>query len=90
MALERANFSDLAALRVIAEHGTTSEQLAAFHRLVEGLSRVRRLDVYYQESGCDCCSGEYERIPDTHGTYVEADSISEVIRYGATSPLTEG
>lgn len=79
MARERPHFRDMEALLVIAQHGTQAEQLAAFQRMVEAIARLERVDVTFYESGCDCCSGTYERRVDDWGPYVVADRIVEVL-----------
>lgn len=72
--------TELAALRNAVEYGTNAEQLQILHRLLDGLATVDRMDVYYRESGCDCCSGDYTRDIDNHGEYVLAEELTGVLR----------
>ncbi len=75
--------TELAALRVIAETGTPEEQALVLRRLLDSLATVDRVDVYYRESGCDCCSGDYQTDVDTYGAYVQSDELVEALRDAA-------
>lgn len=87
---EQFHFRDIEALLVIAQHGTQPEQLEAFQRLVEGLARLRRVDVTFHEAGCDCCSGDYERSESFFGEYVVADRITEALAAATKRRIQSG
>jgi hypothetical protein len=88
--MDRQHFRDIEALLRISQHGTQAEQLEAFHRLVEALSWLRRVDVTFHEAGCDCCSGDYERSEVLFGEYVVADRITEVLARAVKRPIQPG
>lgn len=75
--------TDAALLLATATDDDTHDAARRLVYLLERLASLGRCDVYYNESGCDCCSGDYERIPDTHGAYVEADDVVSALREAA-------
>ncbi|AMQ66069.1 hypothetical protein AAY80_244 [Stenotrophomonas phage vB_SmaS-DLP_6] len=75
--------TELAALRTVAERGTAEEQALVLRRLLDGLATLDRMDVYYRESGCDCCSGDYTTDVGAYGEYVQSDELIGALRDAA-------